>query len=128
MRLKKSPLPISWHNTIHQTQKITTNNYVDITEYVYLFQFLSFHSVSYDLVEKAFANLRHCRSVWGSLLNTYPQSSLYLTCCRRMISKDTVLKKDGFCRGNFYCNGFLLDCEFTTRMSMHMPMCFVYFV
>ena len=36
------------HNTIHETEKFTTTNYVNITEYVYLNQFLSLCSVSYS--------------------------------------------------------------------------------
>ena len=75
-------------------------NYVDIIEYVYLFRYLSFYFVSYGSVDIALMNLRHCRSVWGSLLHTYPQSVLYLSCRRRTITKCTVLQKDNPCCGN----------------------------
>ena len=74
--------------------------YDDITEYVYLFYFLALYIVSYSLVDIALMKLRHCCCVWGSQLNTYPQSVLYLTCCRMIITNGTVLKKDDPCCGN----------------------------
>ena len=45
---KNSPLPIL--DIIHETEKFATIIYFDITEYVYLFLFLSFYSISYSLV------------------------------------------------------------------------------
>ena len=101
--------------------------YDDITEYVYLFYFLSSNSASYSLVDIALMKLRHCRCVWGSQLNTYPQSVLYLTCCRRIITNCTVLKKDDPCCGNSQWNGLPMGFEFTIGMSLHMPMGFVLF-
>ena len=102
-------------NYVHILQytrlKNTTTNYVDIkqnvhvsfvdnTFHVYKNKFFSSYSVSYGLVDIALAKLSHSRSVWGSLLHTYPQSLLYLTCRRRIITKCTVLKKDDHCCGN----------------------------
>ena len=89
----------------------STTNYVDIIQYVhasfvdntlhvYINKFFSSYSVSYGLVEIALAKLRHSRSVWGSLLHMYPQSLLYLTCRRKIITKCTGLKKDDACCGN----------------------------
>ena len=88
------------YNTHTRDWRNTTSNYVDITQSVhasfvdvYINKFFSSYSVSYGSVDIVLAKLKHSRGVWGWLLNTYPQSLFYLTCCRRIITKCTVLKK-----------------------------------
>ena len=83
---------------------------------------LSLYFVSYGFAEIAFAKLRHSRSIWGSLLHTYPQSLLYLTCHRRIITKCTVPKKNDPCCGNSHWNGLPKGSEFTIVMSTHILM------
>ena len=51
------------------------------------------YSVSYGLVDIALAKLRHSRSVWGSLLHTYPQSLLYLTYAGGQSPNEPFLEK-----------------------------------
>ena len=46
------------HYTYMRLKKFTTTNYVDITEYVYLFQFPSFYFVSYGLVDIALTKVK----------------------------------------------------------------------
>ena len=131
-RLKKYHYQIYRHNT--RDGKIHHYHYVDITQSVhassvdvFINKFFSSHSVSCGLVNIALAKLRHSRSVWGSLSNTYLQSLLYLTCRRMLVTTCTVLKRDDPCCGNSLWNGLPMGFEFTIGRSMHLPMGFVFY-
>ena len=107
---------IKKHHYVNIIQNVHAS-FVNNTFHVYINNFLSSHSVSYGLVDTASAKLMHCRSVWGSIILTYPQSLFYLTCPSRIITKCTVLKKDNPCCGNFYWNGLSMGFQFTISMQ-----------
>ena len=90
---------------------------------VYINNFFSCYGVCYGLTDITLAKLGQGRSVWGSLLNTYPQSLLHLKCRRRIITKCTVLEKDDTCCGDSEWNHS--RCAVSLGMSMHMPLGFV---
>ena len=75
-------LPVHFY-IVSETEKLTTTNYVDITQsvhatfvdktfHVYLNKFFFSYSICCGSVEIAGTKLRHGRSVWGSLLHTSP--------------------------------------------------------